>query len=239
MAAQVTFLIRNWELKLLALGLAVALWLFVVTAEKSEVVVSMPLELHSLPADVEVVGERPESVEVQLIGLRTSLARVSGDHARARLSLAGVKSGEVVLQVLPEHLNLPRGVTVLRINPATVRVTVDTSRSSRVKVLPRLSGAPAPGHRVASVSVNPDEVEISGPASQVDRVGQVFTEPVDISGQSGRVERSVGIAPTGGAVRVGGARTARVVVDVVGSTEAPAGGGAPEGSPARPERRSP
>jgi YbbR domain-containing protein len=236
----VTALTRNWGLKLLALCLAVALWLFVVTAEKSEVVVSMPLELHSLPAGLEVVGERPESVEVQLIGVRTSLARVSGDQARARLSLDGVKSGEVVLQVLPEHLTIPRGVTALRINPATVRVTIDASRSSRVKVLPRLSGIPASGHRVASVSVNPDEVEISGPASQVDRVGQVFTEPVDIGGESGRLERSVGIAPTGGAVRVAGARTVRVVVDVVGNLAAPAGGGgAPAGSSASPERRSP
>jgi YbbR domain-containing protein len=235
MAAQVIALTRNWELKLLALALAVALWLFVVMAEKAEVVVSLPLELHSIPPGFEVVGERPESVEVQVNGLRTSLARLGSEQVRARLSLAGVRPGEVVLRILPEHLELPRGVTAVRINPATVRVTVDASRSTRVKVLPRLTGTLAPGYRIAAVKVIPEEVEINGPASQVERVGQVYTEPLDVSGASARVERTVSIMPQGDGVRLAGTRTARVVIEMAAAGGSPAAGGPPV-SPATPAR---
>jgi YbbR domain-containing protein len=233
----VTALTRNWELKLLALALAVSLWLFVVTSEKAEVVVALPLELHSLPPGLEVVGERPDTVEVQMSGPRTSLARLGSGEVRARLNLAGVRPGEVVLRVMPEHLELPRGVTAVRINPAAVRVTIDASRSARVKVLPRLTGVLAPGHRIAGVKVIPDEVEIEGPASQVERVGQVFTEPVDVSGESGRLERTVGIVPLGDAVRLAGSRTARVVIEVVGDRGSWRSDSPPMAITASPERR--
>jgi len=223
MAPEVTAITRNWELKLLALALAISLWVFVVSAEKAEMVVSVPLELHSLPSGLEVVKERPENVEVQVTGLRANLARLGNERLRARLSLAGVQPGDVVLRIGPEQLELPRGVTATRINPATVRVAVDASRWTRVRVLPRLTGAVAPGHRLAAVTVVPEEIEIIGPASQVERVGQVFTEPVDISGESGRMERTVSIVPLGDDVRLSGPRTARVVVEVaatpVGSAE--------------------
>jgi YbbR domain-containing protein len=239
MAAQVKAFLRNWDLKLLALALAVSLWLFVVMAEKTEVVVALPLELHSLPPGLEVVGERPEKVEVQLTGLRTSLSRLDSEDVRARLSLAGVRPGEVALRLLPEHLELPRGVTAVRINPAAVRVTVDASRSTRVKVLPRLTGTLAPGHRIAAVTVIPEDVEIDGPASQVERVGQVFTEPVDVSGASGRVDRTVSIMPQHDGVRVGRTRTARVVIEIVPEGDASRAGSVPVASPANLERRVP
>jgi len=196
-------------------------------------VVPVPLELHSLPSGLEVVGDRPESVEIQLSGLRTNLARLGRETLRARLSLAGVQPGEVVLRILPEQLELPRGVTAVRISPASVRVTVDASRWTRVRVLPRLTGTLAPGHQLAAVKVVPEEVEIIGPASQVDRVGQVFTEPVDISGESGRLERTVSIVPLGDDVRMAGPRTARVVVEVASASGSPAA--APE--LAAPDRR--
>jgi YbbR domain-containing protein len=237
MAPQVRALLRNWDLKLLALALAVSLWLFVVMAEKAEVVLPASLELHSLPAGLEVVGQRPERVEVQLTGLRTSLARLGSEEARVRLSLAGVRPGEVALRVLPEHLELPRGVTAVRISPAEVRVTVDTSRSARVKVLPRLTGTLAPGHRIAAVTVIPEHVEIDGPASQVEGVGQVFTEPVDVSGASGRVDRTVSIMPQPDGVRLGGTRTARVVIETVAEGGPPRAGSVPMASPVSPERR--
>ena len=49
---------------------------------------------------------------------------VAPDQLRARLSLAGAQAGEVTLRVLPEHITVPPGITVLRINPSRIRVTL-------------------------------------------------------------------------------------------------------------------
>jgi hypothetical protein len=119
----VTAITRHWELKLLALVFAFALWLFVMTSEKSDLILAAPIELQAVPPGL-VVAREPESVDVQLHGLRGSLARLAPDQLRARLSLAGVEPGEVTLRVLPEHIIVPPGITVLRISPSRIRLTL-------------------------------------------------------------------------------------------------------------------
>jgi hypothetical protein len=133
-------LLHNWELKLLSLGLASALWLFVMTSEKGEMTVTAPVELHSIPAGLAVAGERPESVDVQLRGFRVSLARLAPAEVRARVSLAGVRAGEVTVRIVPEQIGVPPGVTVLRVSPSRLRVLVESAAAPR-------EGAPATGGR--------------------------------------------------------------------------------------------
>lgn len=116
---------RQWELKLAAVVLSLALWLFVMTSEKAEVVLAAPVEFDEIPAGLVVAGERPESVDVQLHGLRAVLARLGRDEVRAKVSLAGVRPGEVVIRLVPDQIAAPSGVTVLRVSPSRLRLTLE------------------------------------------------------------------------------------------------------------------
>lgn len=120
---------QHWELKLLALAFSMVLWAFVMTSEKSDLIVTAPLELDGVPPGLEVVGERPDSVDVQLHGLRGALSRIGPDRVKARLSLSGARPGEVTLHVLPEQISVPSGITVIRVNPSRVRVMLGSARS--------------------------------------------------------------------------------------------------------------
>jgi hypothetical protein len=122
-------LTQHWELKLLALGVSMVLWAFVVSSEKADLLMSAPLELDNIPAGLEVKGDRPDSVDVQLHGLRGSLARLGTDRVKARLNLAGTTAGEVTVRVLPEQITVPPGVTVVRVNPSRVRLVLGSPRS--------------------------------------------------------------------------------------------------------------
>jgi YbbR domain-containing protein len=121
-------LTRHWELKILAVVFSAGLWVFVMTSEKTNVLVSLPLDLDSVPAGLVVTGEKPESVEVQLHGLRAALAQVSPESLRVRVSLAGARVGDLVLSLGPDQIVVPPGVTVLRVNPAVVRVALARAR---------------------------------------------------------------------------------------------------------------
>jgi len=123
-------LFRHWELKLAAVLLSLALWLFVMTSEKAELVLSAPIEFDEIPAGLVVAGDRPESVDVQLHGLRAVLARLGRDEVRARVSLAGVRPGEVVVRLVPDQVAAPSGVTVLRVSPSRLRVTLEPGRAA-------------------------------------------------------------------------------------------------------------
>ena len=122
-------LVRHWELKLAALALSAALWIFVMTSEKAEVVMAAPVEFDAVPAGIEVTGERPDSVDVQMHGLRAVLARVGPEQVRARVSLAGARPGEMVVHLDPDQISVPSGVTVLRVNPSRLRLTLASRRA--------------------------------------------------------------------------------------------------------------
>ena len=132
-AAEVRRLFRHWELKLAAVVLSVALWLFVMTSEKAEMVLAAPVEFDEIPAGLVVTGEAPESVDVQLHGLRAVLARLGRDEVRARVSLAGVRPGEVVVHLVPDQIAAPSGVTVLRVSPSRLLVTLEPGRAAAAR----------------------------------------------------------------------------------------------------------
>src|SRR5712691_7531080 len=120
--------IRHWELKLLAVAFAAGLWVFVMTSEKTNMTVALPLELGPVPTGLVVTSEQPESIEVQLHGLRSALSRVSPDSLRVRVNLAGARAGDLLISLGPEQIVVPPGVSVLRVNPSVVRVALARRR---------------------------------------------------------------------------------------------------------------
>jgi hypothetical protein len=128
LAAEVIALVtRHWELKLLALAFSAALWFFVMTTERADLILSAPVEVEGLPAGVVVTGEVPDSVDVQLHGLRGVLSRLSANQVRARLNLAGARPGEMTVRLLPGQVAVPPGITVLRVMPSQVRVVLSAA----------------------------------------------------------------------------------------------------------------
>jgi YbbR domain-containing protein len=128
MIGLIRFTTRHWELKILALAFSAGLWVFVMTSEKTNLVVSLPIELESVPPGLVVTGERLESVEVQLHGLRSALSRVSPESLRVRVSLAGAAPGDLLVSLGAGQIVVPPGVSVLRVNPAVVRVALARRR---------------------------------------------------------------------------------------------------------------
>jgi hypothetical protein len=135
-AQEVSTLTRHWELKLLAVGFAVALWLFVMTSEKSDLILSAPIEFDGIPPGLVLTAERPDSVDVQLHALRSSLSRLTPDQIKARISLSGAAPGELAFRVLPEQVTVPAGITVVRINPSRIHVVLEAAYSPRSEAAP-------------------------------------------------------------------------------------------------------
>jgi YbbR domain-containing protein len=122
------WLVHHWELKLLALAFSAALWVFVMSSEKTNVTLPLPVELDGVPSGLVVTSERPDTVDVQLHGLRSALLRVAPDALRVRINLAGSRPGEVVVGLAPDLIMVPPGVSVVRITPSVVRVGLAQER---------------------------------------------------------------------------------------------------------------
>jgi YbbR domain-containing protein len=216
--------LRYWELKLLSLVIAFALWLFVVGGEKGEIVLSARVEYLNVPSGLMLAGSAPDTVDVQVQGSRSALRRLTSDDFRAQVDAARV-GADALVELHPDQVLAPRDVTVLRVSPARLRLTLEPVATAEVRVVPQLTGSPEPGYGVARVSVAPPTVEVRGPRSEVANRPNVQTSPIDISGVRGPITRRAELVPAPGAVRLTKRRSVDVTVEVREERDTHAGGG--------------
>jgi hypothetical protein len=210
----------NAGTKLLALALALALWGAVAGEQKVELSLTVPVEIRGLPPALVQVAELPEGVALRIRGPRTLMAALAPAEVALSASAGGLGEGEHVLGLRPEDARVPRGVEVLQVTPNRVRVFLDPLVEERVTVFPRLHGVPARGRVVRGAAAHPGQVRIAGPRSEVRRLAQVPTAPVDLDGRTADFEVTVGLEPLGPRVRVVDEGPIRVRVQL-GESRAP------------------
>lgn len=206
-------LCRNWQLKLLALLLAVGLWLFVGTAQRTEIALAVPVEYMGLEGPFALDGPRQETAEVQVQASRWAAERVSPTSVRIRVDVSGLREGDNLVHLLPESVEAPAGVRVTRVAPAWAPVRVVRAATKVVPVVARLLGQPAPAYVLRRVVVEPPTVAIKGPRTTIESRTAVDTLPVDVSGHREAVTRTVGLALPDSIYPVD-RRTVEVTVDI-------------------------
>ncbi len=185
---------ENWGLKLLSLAFAILLWMFVVGEKRSEVSLTVPLELTRIPEDMVIVSPVPEAVRVRLSGPRTLMASADPDKLSITLRLDGLQPGISTFEILPSRLNLPRGMDVTYISPSVVTLEADRKVRRVLPVKPRVRGTPAEGFEVGAVRVEPPVVEVEGAERALQRYEEIPTEVVDVTGLDGGIRRPVDLA---------------------------------------------
>ncbi len=182
----------NWGIKLVSLGLSLTLWFYVTSKGKTELTLTVPLELRNVPQNMAVVGDVVGYLEVRVQGQERQLRDItSGKKVYAVLDLSLAKRGENVVLVSPDDIKRPSGLTVTRISPFEVRVILEPLVRKTFRLVPVLHGAPAAGYRVAGVSVTPAKITVEGPDSIMRQLSDMQTMPIDIGG----AKESVSVVP--------------------------------------------
>jgi YbbR domain-containing protein len=184
-------LLANWEVKLLSLAVAALVWFFVVSAERSQMALGAPVEYVGLPAGKVLLGERRDTVDLEVEATRWAVARFTPASIRLRVDLASLPEGENTVRLSQELVAVPPGVRVTRISPAWLRVTLVAAVTRPVRVVPHVRGAPAEGFLLRRMVVAPSTVELKGPRSTIDAWDTIHTDPVDISGSRQTVTQTV------------------------------------------------
>lgn len=187
--------LHNAGIKLLSLVAAIGLWFFVNAGERdTELSMQVPVELRNVPPNVMLVSPRVDFIDLVVRGPRTLLSRIQPDQLSMALDLRGVRPGPAVFRIMSEALDLPRGVTVLRLTPSEVTLEFAATLRKRVPVHVAVAGKPPSGLRVTATKAAPESVEAVGPADQVEQIKAAETAPVDlVDAPAGLIERDVGL----------------------------------------------
>ena len=184
---------RNLLGKAFALAVAFVLWLFVNAGKRETQVVQFPIEFrNTLERSVLVTRERIDSVSVKLNGPGALLASLDGRRAPIMLDLGKVELGsDARLKINDDMIRVPRGVRILDIEPSRIPIRLEEIRRATVPVRLIRAGELPDGYKVDSVRLTPPNVVITGPASVVEGLQVIETEPLDLSGTTAPLSRGV------------------------------------------------
>jgi YbbR domain-containing protein len=206
---------RNIGLKFLSICIATLLWLVVAGDRVVERAVRAPIEFQNLPGGLEIVGDPPEAVDVRLRGSSGALARLGPGDMSAVIDLRNARPGRRLFHLTPREINVPYGVDVVQVAPATLPIAFENSAIRVVQVRPAVEGRPAPGYEVGSVTSEPETVEVIGPESSLRALDEATTEPVSVENASRPIREVVTIGVTDPNLRLRTPQTAAVTVQIV------------------------
>jgi YbbR domain-containing protein len=190
------WLLDNLGIKLVALLLALLVYLNVYTDRPATLIVSFPIQIAELADSLSLSGPVPSAVQAELRGTGKQLIRMRLTEPPVRLSLAGVGTGRYERALTSADLPLPSDIEIQVervVSPRTVELQVDHKRARRLPVAARVEGLPAGGVVwTGELVADPAFVEVTGPERQVMALDSVRLDPVRVAGKRDTVRLAVG-----------------------------------------------
>lgn len=203
----------NYRTFLWALALAIAVWVAAVTAadpDETRLITSpVPVEIIGQDPGLVINGDVPREVKITLRAPRSVWNLINADPKiiRAVLDLSGLAVGEhkVDLQI---QVNA-RPVQIVAAAPQSVFFNLETLATQTLSVDLNLSGEAAVGYQIGEPVLEPVEIVVAGPDSQVQKVTRVRisvnlnrvrevvdeTQKVEVLDDNGQVVNGITVSP--------------------------------------------
>ncbi len=176
--------LENYPLKLLALGLAVALYLLVHDDEYTERKLSCDVvaQVPSITTDRVLVSEPPAEVTLTVRGPRSRLINLrKSDLQPIQMDLR--THDQPTYNFDPRSVAVPASLQVVQVEPSHVSLSWRPRVRREVPVRVELLGQPKPGleARVLDVS-GTRSIVVSGPQNEIERASAQYTHEASIAG---------------------------------------------------------
>jgi YbbR domain-containing protein len=175
--------LKNWGLKLFSFLLSLILWLTLITPEKvfSEKSLTIPLELHNIPPEMELIKKPPATIDVKIRASKSQINDITSATVHAVLNLENARLDQQDYPLNNSMISIPSGAEVREIYPSQVSLKLERSKEVLLDVEANIIGKLKKGLQVESIGIFPPKVLIKGPESKVRDNYKVRTSPIDIS----------------------------------------------------------
>lgn len=162
----------NLRFKVLALVMAIFLWIFVVSIENTIVQLKdqLQLKVFNLGADLAIASELPKISLTIRSSDSVTATTLSADDFEAFIDLRNVGAGEHDVQVSVSSKN-PQA-NVFKISPQKVTLTLEPIRQKKIPITVEVFGKPSDGLRVVATKPLQDSVNVKGAETAVATLGK-------------------------------------------------------------------
>ncbi len=182
---------KEWLPALISLLLAVVLWYNVGGEQTVDTSVMIPVEVINLPRQLVISNQFKKEIEVTVNGPRTLILEMENQQISRQIDLSQATPGTTVVTNDVSSIDLPRGIDVLRIQPSSIILSLDTLVQKTFPVNPVTSGTPMVGYILKGLKMDPEVIAITGPETVLTQYEVLRTKPININGLRQSVQRQV------------------------------------------------
>jgi YbbR domain-containing protein len=188
---------KDWLLKFVSLVMAVVLWSFVGGEDRVDKNVMIPIEIINLPRDLVISNQFKKEIEVTVSGPRTMILELSSRAVTRQVDLSAATPGTMVIENDNDHIPVPRGITVQRIQPSSIILSLDKLIQKQYPVTARTVGKVADGYFIKMLKTDPDVITIAGPQTTLSQFDELYTKAINLAGvkQSAQIQVPLELGP--------------------------------------------
>jgi YbbR domain-containing protein len=185
---------KNIVAKLMALVLALVLWMYVTNEQNPavEASIDVPVEARNVASQM-VALDTPDTVRVKVRGTRGIIAGLQPQDISAYIDLKGLSEGRQTVKIFAQ---VPLGLELLEISPDRAQIKIEPSVSRSLPVEIKLIGAPPTGTAVSKAAASPEQITVEGPKSAVESVTKAVVS-VDLTGRTADFTTNLPPVPVG------------------------------------------
>lgn len=166
-------------LKILALFIAVLLWLQSVLVSEHKAVVNLPIVLLNNPDNLSI-KEQPESIPFLVQGKGIEILKLIMTDLKVSVDASQIRPGQDILSISDYTLNIPDNIDLVMIGPVgneDIRISAETKREKRVPINLSFENEQVRlEFSRKSLQMSPEFVNISGPSHIIDNIRSLNTE---------------------------------------------------------------
>ena len=182
---------KDWLLKIISVVLAVILWSFVGGEDRVDKNVMIPIEIINLPRDLVISNQFKKEIQVSVSGPRSLILEMTSRAITRQVDLSLATPGTMVIENDNDHIPVPRGITVQRVQPSSIILSLDKLIQKKFPVTARTVGKVADGYYVKTLKMDPDIITITGPHTILSQFDELFTKAINLDGVKQSIQLQV------------------------------------------------
>ena len=190
--------LNNYKVKIFSLLSALFLWFYVVTDNRFNHTIQVPLHLTNRPQGWILQEPIPSRIKVQFRGSGKDLLNFLYRDKRIELDLRQMRREKIFVITTDMIRGIPLGMAVTPqriVGPDSVMVRLDRLAEKNVVIRSRIAIVPADGYiQVGNVSFEPDSILVSGPESYVNQITEAVTDSQEFRSVIKRIEDKIPLA---------------------------------------------
>lgn len=165
-------LLKNIELKILAIISALTLWFFVVGIENTVTKFPDMLEVQALnaPSDLTLISDLG-TVRLRLRAKPDEVQNISKTDFDVTVNLQNLKAGEQEVPI--QAISKKSEVSIVKVEPATIKVILEEKAEKEMKVKATVKGNAQKGYTVKDIKLTPESIKITGGKSVLAKISSM------------------------------------------------------------------